>query len=384
MQVQVIEKTADLAAICDTLRKAEFVTVDTEFMRSNTYWPKLCLIQVADDNGAWAIDPLAQGLSLQPFIDLLADDKVLKVLHAARQDMEIFLHDFGALPHPVFDTQVAAMVAGFGDSVGYETLVNHFTRARVDKSSRFTDWSRRPLTGKQVQYALGDVIHLRDIYTGIMKILSRNGRQHWLSEEMDTLTDPATYRTEPQDAWLRLKPKSSNRRFMAMVRAVAEWREHRAQKIDVPRNRVIRDDVVLEIAAHPPTTLDELKGVRGLADNLARGPIGETLMKALDDARALPEDQLPQAEQRRQLPRGIGPIVDLMRVLLKLRCEEENVAQKLVASMSDLEELAADDEADVPARHGWRYDVFGKDALALKHGKLALSIKRGNVAVTEL
>ncbi len=384
MQVQVIEKTDELAAVCESLRDSEFVTVDTEFMRSNTYWPKLCLIQIAGENGAWAIDPLAPGLSMAPFVELMANEKVLKVLHAARQDMEIFLHDFGALPHPVFDTQVAAMVAGFGDSVGYETLVNHFTRARVDKSSRFTDWSRRPLTAKQVQYALGDVIHLRDIYKGMMKILAKNGRQHWLNEEMEVLTDPATYRTEPQDAWLRLKPKSSNRRFMAMVRAVAEWREHRAQKIDVPRNRVIRDDVVLEIAAHPPTNMDELKGVRGLADNLARGPIGETLMKALDDARALPEDQLPQAEQRRQLPRGIGPIVDLMRVLLKLRCEDENVAQKLVASMSDLEELAADDNADVPARHGWRYDVFGKDALALKHGKLALSIKRGNVAVTEL
>jgi len=382
--MKVIEKTADLAEICGSLRDSEFVTVDTEFMRSNTYWPKLCLIQVAGDDGAWAIDPLAEGLSLEPFVELMANDKILKVLHAARQDMEIFLHDFGALPHPVFDTQVAAMVAGFGDSVGYETLVNHFTKARVDKSSRFADWARRPLTTKQVQYALGDVIHLRDIYKGMAKILAKNGRESWLSEEMDVLIDPATYVVQPGDAWLRLKPKSSNRRFMACVRAVAEWREYRAQKIDVPRNRVIRDDVVLEIAAHPPTTMEELKSVRGLAENMARGPIGESLLKALDDARALPEDMLPQAEQRRQLPRGIGPIVDLMRVLLKLRCEEENVAQKLVANMSDLEELAADDNADVPARHGWRFDVFGKDAIALKHGKLALSIKRGNVVLTEL
>ncbi len=382
--MKVIEKTADLAEICASLRDSEFVTVDTEFMRSNTYWPKLCLIQVAGDDGAWAIDPLAEGLSLEPFVELMANDKILKVLHAARQDMEIFLHDFGALPHPVFDTQVAAMVAGFGDSVGYETLVNHFTKARVDKSSRFADWARRPLTTKQVQYALGDVIHLRDIYKGMAKILAKNGRESWLSEEMDVLIDPATYVVQPGDAWLRLKPKSSNRRFMACVRAVAEWREYRAQKIDVPRNRVIRDDVVLEIAAHPPTTMEELKSVRGLAENMARGPIGESLLKALDDARALPEDMLPQAEQRRQLPRGIGPIVDLMRVLLKLRCEEENVAQKLVANMSDLEELAADDNADVPARHGWRFDVFGKDAIALKHGKLALSIKRGNVVLTEL
>ncbi len=382
--MKVIEKTADLAEICASLRDSEFVTVDTEFMRSNTYWPKLCLIQVAGDDGAWAIDPLAEGLSLEPFIELMANDNVLKVLHAARQDMEIFLHDFHALPHPVFDTQIAAMVAGFGDSVGYETLVNHFTKARVDKSSRFADWARRPLTGKQVQYALGDVIHLRDIYKGMTKILAKNGRESWLREEMDVLIDPATYVVQPEDAWLRLKPKSSNRRFMAMVRAVAEWREHRAQKIDVPRNRVIRDDVVLEIAAHPPSTMEELKAVRGMADNLTRGPTGESLLKALDDARALTEDMLPLAEQRRQLPRGIGPIVDLMRVLLKLRCEEENVAQKLVANISDLEELAADDNADVPARHGWRYDVFGKDALALKQGKLALSIKRGNVVLTEL
>lgn len=382
--MKVIEKTADLAAVCESLRDAAFVTVDTEFMRSNTYWPKLCLIQIAGPDDAWAIDPLAEGLSMEPFVELMANDKVLKVLHAARQDMEIFLHDFNALPTPVFDTQVAAMVAGFGDSVGYETLVNHFTKARVDKSSRFTDWSRRPLTSKQVQYALGDVTHLRDIYTGLAKILAKNGRESWLTEEMDVLIDPATYRVEPEDAWLRLKPKSSNRRFMAYVQAVAAWREVRAQKIDVPRNRVIRDDVVLEIAAHPPATMDELRAVRGLADNLARGQAGESLMKALEDARTLPEDALPAAEQRRQLPRGIGPIVDLMRVLLKLRCEEENVAQKLVANMSDLEELAADDKADVPAAQGWRYDVFGKDALALKHGKLALSIKRGNVVLTEL
>lgn len=382
--MNVIENTADLAEICVSLRDSEFVTVDTEFMRSNTYWPKLCLIQIAGENGAWAIDPLAPDLSLDPFIELMAKPEVLKVLHAARQDMEIFLHDFGALPAPIFDTQVAAMVAGFGDSVGYETLVNHFTKARIDKSSRFADWSRRPLTGKQVHYALGDVIHLRDIYKGMARILAKNGRESWLTEEMAVLMDPATYVVQPEDAWLRLKPKSSNRRFMAFVRAVAEWREYRAQKIDVPRNRVIRDDVVLEIAAHPPASMDELKGVRGLADNLARGPVGESLMKALEDARALPDDALPQAEQRRQLPRGIGPIVDLMRVLLKLRCEEENVAQKLVASISDLEALAADDNADVPAQHGWRHDVFGRDALALKHGKLALSIKRGNVAVTEL
>ncbi len=382
--MNVIENTADLAEICVSLRDSEFVTVDTEFMRSNTYWPKLCLIQIAGENGAWAIDPLAPALSLDPFIELMANRQVLKVLHAARQDMEIFLHDFGALPAPIFDTQVAAMVAGFGDSVGYETLVNHFTKARIDKSSRFTDWSRRPLTGKQVHYALGDVIHLRDIYEGMAKILAKNGRESWLTEEMAVLMDPATYVVQPQDAWLRLKPKSSNRRFMAFVRAVAEWREYRAQKIDVPRNRVIRDDVVLEIAAHPPASMDELRGVRGLADNLARGPVGESLMKALEEARTLPDDVLPQAEQRRQLPRGIGPIVDLMRVLLKLRCEEENVAQKLVASISDLEALAADDNADVPAQHGWRHDVFGRDALALKHGKLALSIKRGNVAVTEL
>ena len=382
--MKVIEKTADLAAVCASLRDSEFVTVDTEFMRSNTYWPKLCLIQIGGPDDAWAIDPLAEGLSMEPFIELMANEKVLKVLHAARQDMEIFLHDFGALPVPIFDTQVAAMVAGFGDSVGYETLVNHFTKARVDKSSRFADWARRPLTSKQVQYALGDVIHLRDIYKGLAKVLAKNGRESWLTEEMNVLMDPATYVVQPEDAWLRLKPKSSNRRFMACVQAVAEWREHRAQKIDVPRNRVVRDDVVLEIAAHPPTNMDELRAVRGLADNLARGQIGESLLKALDDARALPEDQLPQAEQRRQLPRGIGPIVDLMRVLLKLRCEEENVAQKLVANMSDLEELAADDNADVPAQHGWRFDVFGKDALALKHGKLALSIKRGNVVLTEL
>jgi ribonuclease D len=314
----------------------------------------------------------------------MANTSVLKVLHAARQDMEIFLHDFGALPTPVFDSQVAAMVAGFGDSVGYETLVNHFTKARVDKSSRFTDWSRRPLTDRQVQYALGDVTHLRDIYRGLARILAKNGRESWLKEEMEVLTDPATYVVRPEDAWQKLKPKSSNRRFMAYVQAIADWRERRAQSIDVPRNRVVRDDVVLEIAAHPPSSLEDLKRVRGLADNLARGAAGESLMAAVNKAREIPDSQLPRIEKRKQLPRGIGPIVDLMRVLLKLRCEEENVAQKLVANMSDLEELAADDDADVPARHGWRHEIFGQDALDLKHGKLALSIQKGSVALTRI
>ncbi|MBI1181364.1 MAG: ribonuclease D [Alphaproteobacteria bacterium] len=382
--MKVIEKTADLATVCASLRQAEFVTVDTEFMRSNTYWPKLCLVQLGGPDGAWAADPLSPDLSMEPFVELMADKSVLKVLHAARQDMEIFLHEYDALPSPVFDTQVAAMVAGFGESVGYETLVNHFTRARVDKSSRFTDWSRRPLTGKQVQYALGDVIHLREVYAGLAKILAKNGRESWLKEEMDTLTDPATYRVQPEDAWMKLKPKSSNRRFMAYVRALAEWREHRAQKIDVPRNRVIRDDVLLEIAAHPPASQDDLRSVRGLAENLARGAIGESLIAAVESARQLPDSKLPKIEKRKQLPRGIGPTVDLMRVLLKLRCEEEHVAQKLVANVADLEELAADDRADVPASHGWRHDLFGRDALALKHGKLALSIRDGNVAVTEI
>ena len=381
--MKVIEKTAGLEAACASLRQASYVTLDTEFLRTNTYWPILCLIQIAGPNEAYIIDPMAEGLSLAPFTDLMADESVLKVLHAARQDMEIFLHDFGALPRPVFDTQIAAMVCGFGDSVGYETLVNQIAKTSIDKSSRFTDWSRRPLSKKQLTYAIGDVTHLRVIYENLAEKLEANSRIEWLSEEMDDLTNPATYVVEPGQAWQRLKVRSKNRRFIAIVQAVAAWREQRAQETDVPRNRVVRDDVLMEIAAHPPKSPDDLRRIRGVSDGFAKGHGGETLLAAVSAALDMPDAALPKPAETKRLPRGIGPTVDLLKVLLKMRCEEAEVAQKLVANVADLEQLAADDHANIPASQGWRRDIFGADALALKQGKLGLSIKNGRVVVTE-
>ena len=273
------------------------------------------------------------------------------------------------------------MVCGFGDSVGYETLVNQIAKAQIDKSSRFTDWSRRPLSKKQLNYAISDVTHLRTVYEALAASLAENGRESWLQEEMDELTTPSTYIVQPEEAWQRLKVRSKNRRFLAIVKAAAAWREQRAQDTDVPRNRVVRDDVLMEIAAHPPKEAEDLRRVRGFPDGLARGRGGEALLSAVRSALDIPDDSLPTPPAARVLPRGIGPIVDLMKVLLKMRCEEAQVAQKLVANVADLEQLAADDNAAVPANHGWRREIFGADALSLKHGKLGLSIQNKRVVV---
>ncbi len=379
--MNVIEKTDELAAVCKSLKTAEFVTVDTEFLRTDTYWPKLCLIQIGGPDDAWIVDPLAKGISLDPFAALLDEKSVVKVLHSARQDMEIFHHDLGTLPTPLFDTQLAAMVCGFGESVGYDKLVRHFTDSQVDKASRFADWSRRPLSNKQLDYAIGDVTHLRDIYRSLKKMLDENGRASWLDEEMAVLTATSTYAIDPETVWQRLKTRSHNRRFLAIVQALAAWRERRAQEVDIPRSRVIRDDALMEIAAHPPKNQKDLARIRGVSDGLAKGAQGEKILAAIDRAKAIPDEKLPKSKASPKLPRGIGPTVDLLKVLLKMRCEDENVAQKLVANVADLEALAADDNADVGITRGWRREIFGNDALALKHGKLALSMKNGNVVV---
>ncbi|MFN3233373.1 MAG: ribonuclease D [Alphaproteobacteria bacterium] len=382
--MNVIENTAELASVCDGLSNTPFVTVDTEFLRTDTYWPKLCLIQIGGPDDAWIVDPLAKGISLKPFAELLANENVLKVLHSARQDMEIFHHDLNTLPTPLFDTQLAAMVCGFGDSVGYDTLVQHFTKSKVDKASRFADWSRRPLSKKQLNYAIGDVTHLRDVYAALAAILEENGRASWLKEEMAVLTAPSTYAMEPEKMWERLKTRSTNRRFLGRVQAIAAWRERRAQEVDIPRNRVIRDDALLEIAAHPPKDQAELGRMRGVSDGLAKGPQGKAILKALEEGDSRPEAELPEPKAPARLPRGIGPTVDLLKVMLKMRCEDEKVAQKLVANVADLEALAADDDADVRITKGWRHEMFGKDALALKNGKLALSMKHGKVVIRKV
>ncbi len=381
-----IAESVGLQAFCARLAKADYITVDTEFLRDSTYWPKLCLLQVAgpEEDAVAAIDTLAEGLDLSPLLDLFDDRGIVKVLHSARQDMEIFFHMTGRLPAPIFDTQVAAMVCGFGESVGYDTLVRKMTGAQIDKSSRFTDWSRRPLAQRQLTYALADVTHLRKVYSKLARRLEKSGRAPWLDEEMAILTSPETYRLEPEEAWRRLKTRSNDRRYLAVLRALATWRELEAQQRDVPRGRVLRDEQLFDIAAHRPTSEEELARSRGINRDLARGRIGKAILEAVAQGLAIPEADLPKPPPKPQSGNGIGPLMDLLKVMLKLRCEEHDVAQKLIASSADLEQIAISDEADVLALRGWRYEIFGRDALALKHGTVALSAAGSKVRVVPL
>jgi ribonuclease D len=342
-------------------------------MRDKTYWPELCLVQVAGPADAAAIDPLSPKLDLAPLLQLIADPAVLKVFHAARQDIEIFYKLAGAIPAPLFDTQVAAMVCGFGDSVSYETLAGKLAGAHIDKSARFTDWSHRPLTERQTQYALSDVVPLRKVYEKLRHSLDRNGRRAWLAEEMGVLTDPATYALDPREAWRRFKLRGGNRRMLAVLRELAAWRELAAQQRNLPRNRVLRDEQLLEIASHAPATLADLARTRGIGKGFVEGKLGAEVLEAVRRTLAVPASDYPELPPRRDIPQGIGPLVDLLRVLLKLRAEEHGVASRLVASADDLEQIAATDDAAVAALHGWRREVFGEDALRLKHGKLALT-----------
>ncbi|MBF0269534.1 MAG: ribonuclease D [Alphaproteobacteria bacterium] len=382
--MQVITTTQDLQRFCSSLASAAFVTVDTEFIREKTFWPQLCLVQIAGPDEAAVIDPLAEGVDLSSLAELLVNPDVLKVFHAARQDVEIFLHLFGAVPTPLFDTQVAAMVCGFGESVGYETLAAKLAKARIDKSLRFTDWARRPLSERQLAYALSDVTYLRVAYEKLAARLERTGRTVWVAEEMGQLADPDTYIVPPELFWPRLKPRSTNPRFLAILREVAAWREREARERDLPRGRVIRDESLVEIAAHAPKSIDELAQVRGLSRSQAEGKWGQALLAAVAAAQALPDSECPHLDPKSEPPKGIGPLVELLRVLLKTACDKEDVAQKLVASQSDLEAIAADDTAQVPALHGWRFEVFGQLALELKHGRLGLTCTPDGKAVRML
>lgn len=370
-----ISDHARLAEFCARLAQEEFVAVDTEFIREKTYYPQVCLIQLAGEKEARAVDALAPGLDLAPVYDLMRDTKVMKVFHAARQDIEIFMLKMGGVPAPLFDTQVAAMVAGFGEQAGYETLVQALARTSVDKSARFTDWALRPLTEKQIVYALSDVTHLRTVYQKLKERLDRSGRHHWVENEMQTLADPATYRADPREAWRRLKVRSPKPRFLAVLRELAAWRELAAQQRDIPRQRMLRDEAIIEIAAHLPKTADELARTRGLADTLARGRIGAEILAAVAKGVAVPEAEAPRLAERADLPRSNGAVAELLRVLLKMRAEEHNVAARLIAGGEDLDRLAGEDDPDVPALKGWRREIFGEDALALKAGRLALVVK---------
>lgn len=370
-----ITDTARLSEFCARLAQEEFVAVDTEFIREKTYYPQVCLIQLAGEGEAYAVDALAPGLDLSPVYDLMRNPNVLKVFHAARQDIEIFMMKMDAVPAPMFDTQVAAMVAGFGEQAGYETLVQALARASIDKSSRFTDWALRPLTEKQVAYALSDVTYLRTVYKKLKERLDRSGRHHWVESEMQTLTDPATYRGDPREMWRRLRVRSQKPRFLAILRELAAWRELAAQQRDIPRQRMLRDEALIEIAAHAPATSDELARTRGLSDGLARGKIGAELLAAVARGVAVPESEAPHMAERPDLPRSNGAVAEILRVLLKMRADEHNVAARLIAASDDLDRLAAEDEPDVPALKGWRREIFGEDAIALKQGRLALVVK---------
>ncbi|MBE7637156.1 ribonuclease D [Sneathiella sp. P13V-1] len=382
--MQIITNTENLDALCKRLSQHPYITIDTEFLRENTFWPQLCLVQLASDDESAIVDPLSKGIDLAPLFDLLQNEDVIKVFHAGRQDLEIFHRLTGKVPTPIFDTQVAAMVCGFGESVGYDTLVTKLAGAQIDKSSRFTDWSRRPLTDRQLSYAEADVTFLRDAYKSLKATLEETGRANWLVSEMKILQSEETYFTPPEHAWKRIKTRNNKPRFLAILQAVAAWRETQAHKQDMPRNRILRDEALLDIASNPPKNAEKLSHVRGIGNKFAEGHMGASLLAAIEQGRSIPDDQCPVVAKKEPLPKGLGPLMDLLRVMLKMRCEENDVAQKLVCSTGDLEKIAAGSDADVPALKGWRYEVFGKDALDLKAGKIAFTIKGKNIHVIKL
>jgi ribonuclease D len=367
--MNLITTTESLDRLCTLLADEAFITVDTEFMRESTYWPDLCLIQVAGESVNGLIDPLAPGLDLEPFFALMNNPGVLKVFHAARQDIEIMVHRAGIVPHPVFDTQIAAMVCGFGDQVGYEAIVRRLAKAQIDKSSRFTDWSRRPLSEKQLAYALADVTHLRVVYEGLKKELDRTGREHWLREEMDILTNPATYRTEPEDAWKRIKVRLRSKKQLGALIEVAAWREREAREKNVPRARVLKDDAIAEIATQMPQTREALNQLRALPKGMASSRIGDSVLKAVAAGLALDPRTLPQPDDGRgEMSEQAQAAAEILKLALKVVCEQEGIAPKLVASSSDIDAVAESDAANVHMLHGWRRELFGDGALPITRG----------------
>jgi ribonuclease D len=380
MHCMMITTTADLAAACRRLSNSAFVTVDTEFLRESTFWPKLCVVQLADDHEAVAVDALAPDIDLSPLFHLMADEKVLKVFHAGRQDIEIIWHLAEMIPHPVFDTQVAAMVLGYGESVSYDQLVQRVSNVMLDKSSRFTDWSRRPLSEAQITYALADVTYLRDVYRHLAEGLEKRGRADWVSEEMAVLTSPDTYRQAPEDAWKRIKVRLRKPRDLAVLMEIAAWREAEAQSRDVPRSRIVKDEILGEIALRAPTTVEALGGLRGVPNGFERSRSGTDVLAAVKRGLERETATIPKIERDRPAQNGTGATVELLRVLLKMVSEKEGVAPKILATTDDLERIAGEDAPDVPALAGWRRELFGEKALGLKRGEIALGLKRGRVA----
>ena len=381
--MRIVETNEDLAAFLAELAQAPYLALDTEFLRDQTYYPKLCLIQVAAPGVEGIIDPLAPDIDLKPFYDLIARPDIVKVLHAARQDIEIFFLQGGVLPNPLFDSQVAAMVCGFGDAASYETLARKIAKVEIDKSARFTDWSHRPLSRRQLEYALADVTHLRVIYEWMKARLEKTGRSAWVAEEVANLQDPALYRLDPELAWKRLKPRTSNKRFLAVLAAMAAWREREAQARDIPRGRVLKDEALTEIAAHPPETPEGLERIRAVPKGFANSKLGKGLMEAIAYGQTAEPPEGASDDNRQRRRREPSPaVVDLLKTLLRLKAESAGVAPRLIANSDDIEKLAVDE--DVPALHGWRNEVFGQDALALRKGDLAIALENGEAVVVEL
>jgi ribonuclease D len=381
-----ITTSAGVADLCGRLTNADYVVVDTEFMRENTYWPELCLIQIADKDEAAAIDPLAPGIDLKPLWDLLTDNEdVLKIFHAGGQDVEIVFNFTGRTPHPIFDTQVAMMAVSQSEQIGYSNLVESWLGLVIDKGARFTDWSRRPLTERQIDYAIGDVTHLAKIFPKLLARLRKTGRGEWLDQEMEKLADPANYANDPDTAWLRIKPPSRNAGVIGRLRALAKWRELEAQDKNIPRGRIARDETVADIASHPPKTQADLAKVRGLSAGWKDNEIGRRMMNALAAAKPMTDDEMPpRAPRGAPLGKEGGLVADLLKLLLKIRAREIDVAARLLARSDDLELLAAGVRQGLPLLEGWRFDQFGRDALELVEGRLAFAVENGRLKMTRV
>ncbi len=386
--MKMIKDSATLASVCADFSTSAYVTVDTEFLRERTYWSQLCLVQMArpgdTEDDAVLIDPLVEGMDLAPLYALMADKNVVKVFHAARQDVEIFWHQGQVIPEPLFDTQIAAMVCGYGEQVGYETLVRKVAGAQIDKSSRFTDWSRRPLNQKQKDYALADVTHLRQIYETLAAKIEETNRSHWVAEELAILTNPGTYSTDPDEAWRRVKARSTSPKFLAIVQALARWREVQAQSRDVPRGRVLKDDALLEIATAQPKTPEDLGRLRLMQREQRKPETIEELLSAVTDGKAVPPSERPTVELPPRRREGSVAIAEMLKVFLKARAEEVGVAARLIAPAAEIEALAGEDRQDFAVLNGWRREVFGEDALRIKSGRVGLVARPGGVRLVEV
>jgi len=379
-----IEDTATLTALCTRLAQSDFVTVDTEFMRENSYWPELCLIQVANTEEAAAIDPMAPGLDMKPLLDLLTEnDEVLKVFHAGGQDLEIVYNLTGKTPFPLFDTQVAAMALGQGEQIGYSNLVDTYLGIVVDKGARFTDWARRPLDARQIEYAIGDVTHLSRIFPKMLEKLRKTGRGAWLNQEMERLGDPENYRNDPDAAWERVRISSRKPEVLGRLKALARWRELEAQGKDLPRGRIVKDETLADIASNPPRKQADLTRVRGLSAAWANNDIGGRMMAAIESAKPMSSAEMPSRDERKPALGKDGALVaDLLKLLLKIRAKEINVASRLLARSEDLESLAAGVRQGLPILEGWRFEQFGRDALELVEGQLGFTVRNGKLVMT--